>query len=347
MEQPTERRIQTVCLVVIAAVLGATALHWLQPVMIPFVLALLLTYSLAPIVDWLILKLRLPRALAVLVAISLGFLLFSGLAGMVSSSVRTLAANADTYQGRLVDLGGQVSSTIASLGLDIGADNIEAQIRDLPVGAYITQAANVVVNTLSNTFLILIFAIYLLQGSTTRAGAANGMRSQIEGRIKRYLLIKVALSGLTGVLVTALLAMLGVDLALVFGVLAFILNFIPSVGSIIATLLPLPVALVDPDATATTLLLVLLLPGTVQIAIGNIIEPKLLGESLELHPITILLALIFWGMLWGIPGMLLATPITAALRIVFGHLDLTRPVARLMSGHLSEEVTAPDSSTPV
>ena len=340
MEQPTERRIQTICLVIIAAVLGAAALSWLTPVMIPFVLALLLTYALAPIVDWLILRLRLPRALAVLFAIMLGFMLFSGLTGMISSSVRTLAANADTYQERLVALGGQISATLSGMGLDIGADSIESQIRDLPIGAYITKAANVVVNTLSNTFLILIFAIYLLQGSAVRETDSGGVRAQIEGRIKRYLLIKVALSTLTGVMVTVILAILGVELALVFGVLSFILNFIPSVGSIIATLLPLPLVLVDPEATSTTILLVLLLPGTAQIAIGNVVEPKLMGESLELHPITILLSLIFWGMLWGIPGMLLATPITAALRILFDHLDLTRPVARLMAGHISAKEPA-------
>ena len=151
------------------------------------------------------------------------------------------------------------------------------------------------------------------------------MRQDIDQRIKRYLLIKVGLSAVTGILVGGCLAVLGVELALVFGVLAFVLNFIPSVGSIIATLLPLPLVLVNPEHGTLTIALAMALPGLVQLVVGNIIEPKMMGDSLELHPITILLALIFWGMLWGIPGMLLAAPMTAVLRILLSALEITRP----------------------
>lgn len=184
--------------------------------------------------------------------------------------------------------------------------------------------------------LILIFAVFMLQGTaiSSLGGADGGLRSEISGRIQRYLVVKVVLSGVTGIIVGGLLAALGVDLALVFGVLTFVLNFIPSVGSIIATLLPIPIVLLDPSSTSTTLLLAIVLPGTVQMLIGNVLEPKVMGEQLELHPITILAALAFWGALWGIPGMLLATPLTAALRILLDSLELTRPVARFMAGQI-------------
>ena len=139
---------------------------------------------------------------------------------------------------------------------------------------------------------------------------------------------------MTGFLVGLILYLLGVDLALVFGFLAFLLNFIPSIGSIIATLLPLPIILVSPDASWTIAVLAIALPGTVQLVIGNIITPKVLGDSLDLHPIVILMALIFWGVLWGIVGMLLATPMTAVLKILLERYELTRPVARVMAGRL-------------
>ena len=127
---------------------------------------------------------------------------------------------------------------------------------------------------------------------------------------------------------------LGVDLALVFGLLAFLLNFIPSVGSIIATLLPVPVVVVSPDISTTTAILAILLPSLIQIVIGNIIEPKVMGEALDLHPIVILMALIVWGMLWGVVGMLLATPMTAILKILFERLEPMAPVAQVLAGRL-------------
>jgi AI-2 transport protein TqsA len=124
----------------------------------------------------------------------------------------------------------------------------------------------------------------------------------------------------------------------VFGITAFLLNFVPSIGSIVATLLPLPIALVQYDSL-WPVLGVLLLPGLVQIVVGNGVEPMVMGEGLELHPVTILLALMFWGLLWGIPGMLLAAPMTAVLRIVLVRIQTTRPVAELLAGRLPAAAT--------
>ncbi len=118
--------------------------------------------------------------------------------------------------------------------------------------------------------------------------------------------------------------------------MAFLLNFIPSIGSVVATLLPLPVALIQFDS-GVMIALVVLLPGVVQFTIGNIVEPLIMGEGLDLHPVVILMALVFWGLLWGVVGMLLAAPITAVLRIVFARLRITRPLADLMAGRLPRE----------
>jgi AI-2 transport protein TqsA len=114
-----------------------------------------------------------------------------------------------------------------------------------------------------------------------------------------------------------------------------LLNFIPNLGSIIATLLPLPVVLMNPEVSSTTAVLAFVLPALIQFTIGNVIEPNVMGSSLELHPVTILLALVLWGTIWGIVGMLLATPITAAMKILFERLELTAPVANLLAGRLA------------
>ncbi len=339
--QPTEARIRTVSMLVLAVIASAGALYWLRPVMIPLVLAVLLTYVLGPLVDLLIRRLRVPRALAIGLALLIGSLLLVVLGGLISSSVQTLSANSAAYEARIGDLQARAVDALAGLGIEMDAGTVQTKVEGLPLQDWLSSLANGLVATLSNTVLVLIFAIYMLQGSamTSMGGQPGGMRSEIVGRIRRYISLKVSISAATGALVGLLLWILGVELALVFGVLAFVLNFIPSVGSIIATLLPLPVVLLDPDFSMATLVLVVLLPGGVQMAVGNALEPKLMGDQLELHPITILAALTFWGMLWGIPGMLLAVPLTAALRIVLDGLDLTRPVARMMAGHMTPEPT--------
>ena len=141
---------------------------------------------------------------------------------------------------------------------------------------------------------------------------------------------------MTGLLTGVILALFGLDLALVFGVLAFFLNFIPSVGSIVATLLPIPMAMVQFDGF-WMIAGIVLVPGAIQMTIGSGIEPVLMGEGLDLHPVTILLALVFWGLIWGVVGMFLAAPITAVLRIVLDRFETTRPIAGLLAGRLPGE----------
>ena len=119
-----------------------------------------------------------------------------------------------------------------------------------------------------------------------------------------------------------------------FGLLAFLLNFIPSFGSIIATLAPLPIILVNPDIQATAGVLAIVLPAAVQLTLGNFVEPKIMGESLDLHPVVILMSLVFWGMLWGIAGMFLSVPMTAVLQIFLERMEHTRPIADVMAGRL-------------
>jgi AI-2 transport protein TqsA len=158
---------------------------------------------------------------------------------------------------------------------------------------------------------------------------------QIDRDIRRYLVLKFLISAVTGTLVGLIFFAFGVDLALVFGVLAFVLNFVPSVGSIVSTLLPLPIVLVHFE-TIGPVLAILALTTAVQLVIGNGIDPKLMGQRLDLSPVTIVMALVFWGLLWGGVGMLLAAPLTAILRIVLAQFETTRPFTDLMAGRLPQ-----------
>ena len=197
------------------------------------------------------------------------------------------------------------------------------------------QAGGTVVNMISSTVLTSIFVGFMLAGRDPYR-ISKGIYAEIDRNVRRYIATKFFISALTGLLVWGILATLGLRFASIFGLFAFGLNFIPSIGSIIATLLPIPIALVQFDSF-WMITLAIALPSAVQMALGNVIEPKIQGDGLQLHPVTILLALAFFGMLWGPVGMLLAAPITASIRIVLMRFATTDPIGQLMAGILLEE----------
>ncbi|MFN3152187.1 AI-2E family transporter [Bremerella sp.] len=198
-----------------------------------------------------------------------------------------------------------------------------------------TQAGATLLNLISSTVLTAIFVGFMLAGRDPYK-VSKGIYAEIDRNVRKYIATKFFISAITGLLVWGCLAMLGMQFASMFGLIAFCLNFIPSIGSIIATLLPIPIAIVQFDS-ALMITLAIVLPGAVQMTMGNVIEPKIMGDGLQLHPATILLALAFFGMIWGPVGMLLAAPITASVRIVLMRFKTTQPIGRLMAGVLPEE----------
>lgn len=330
-----ERRIQTICLLVLSTVAVAVGLYWLSSVMIPFVLAVFFSLGLTPFVDLQVRVLRMPRSLAVLATMALGFLILSVLASLVSTSLSQLTANAGVYQARFEELMQQGTAFLQRHGVDTARGfNPLSVVSANTVGSTLMRTTNAILGILSQGMMVMIFLFFLLIGRTTTEPRTSIVWQQVEARIRRYIVTKVLTSAATGLLVGIVLSILRVDLAMVFGLFAFLLNFIPNLGSIIATLLPLPVVLMNPDASGTTAILAFVLPALVQFTIGTVIEPNVMGSSLELHPVTILLALMLWGAIWGIVGMLLATPITAAMKILFERLELTAPLANLLAGRL-------------
>jgi AI-2 transport protein TqsA len=161
----------------------------------------------------------------------------------------------------------------------------------------------------------------------------KGMWAQIGASTRKYLVTKTVMSVITGALTALILTILGLDMAPMFGLLAFLLNYIPTLGSLVALILPIPVALIQFDSTLLIVLSVLL-PGAVQMLVGGIMEPKLMGETLDLHPVTILLALMFWGLLWGPIGALLATPICVIVKSVLLRFEASHDFGELMAGRL-------------
>jgi len=329
------QRVQTLALVTLAAIATGAALVWLGSVLVPFVLAFFLSVALGPVVRLLARRLKVPIPIAFVISSLVGLALLAAFGTLVAQSITQLKANQEIYQDNVQALLGRVqqSSLVEALGLNEWM--ADASLQESAKGAAkatLGSLATVLVSLTSQGMLVLIFVMFLMAGSA-RGSARNRTLSDVERRIRGYVSTKLTVSALTGACVWLLLTLLGVEMALVFGLFAFLLNFVPNVGSLVATLMPLPIVLLG-DYSTTVQVLAIALPGGVQFAVGNWLEPRLLGHSMDLHPVTILLALIFWGMVWGLVGALLATPLTAIVRILLDKEDITRPVAELMAGRL-------------
>jgi AI-2 transport protein TqsA len=196
----------------------------------------------------------------------------------------------------------------------------------------ITQTAGTVTSILAHGFLVMFFVMFLLVGRRPRHRQTS-IYTDIEDAIRRYINTMTVLSAITGLLVGVMLWAMGLRMAWLFAFLVFLLNFIPNIGSIVATVLPVPVAIAQYH-NVWMVLAVVGLSGAIQSVIGNIMAPRMMGRGLELHPVTVLLSLAFWGLLWGIVGMVLAVPIVASLRIVLSRFSTTHPIANLLAGHL-------------
>ncbi len=337
-EARTYQRMQTLCLVALTLMAVGVALYFLRPVLVPFVLAVLLTYCLTPVIDAQRRYLRLPRGLAIVSAVVLALMVLALCGSVVASSISGASRKLQDYEKQFQEITERLnwSEPLERLGIRTDAEQIRTFLAAQEgagwglVSAVLSEATNVV----SNGALVMIFMLFLLLGRRPDPRPSGDLLAQIETSVKSYIVSTIFLSAVTGLLLGLTLALLGVEFAWVFALLAFLLNFVPSIGAIIASLLPLPVILLSPDLSVTAKVLAIVIPAAMQFVIGSFVQPRVQGHALDLHPVVILLALIFFGMIWGIIGAFLATPITAVVRIVLGRIPITRPLADVLAGNL-------------
>lgn len=352
-----EARIQTVCLATLTIIAVAVTLYFLRIVLVPFILAAFLSLLLIPVVEFMMRKLRIGRPIALLLTFLGGSLVVIAIAAFVSVSVGQFANSASIYEAQISRLlrdaensgpfkallylaGAPVPSRplnvdgVSGAGEPVGTFHASQLLPEGTINGLARRLSSGVLSLLSNGFLVLLFSAFLLMGRAPRKRNEKSVIGEIEKRVQKYIVIKLLSSMLTGFLVYLVLQFLGVRFAMSFGAFAFILNFIPNLGSVVATLLPLPFVLLTPDVTMATVALALLLPLMIQFTIGSVLEPKIMGDTLGLHPVVVLMSLIFWGILWGFAGMLLAIPMTASAKIIFGRIEVTRPIVAVLEGRL-------------
>jgi predicted PurR-regulated permease PerM len=204
-----------------------------------------------------------------------------------------------------------------------------------------------------NTFLIIIYVVFLLfeQAVFPRKIRAlfpeedqfnqfHDVVGHINNAIRAYFKVKLTVSLLTAFASYVLMALVGLDFAIFWAFLIFLLNFIPNIGSLIATIFPALLSLVQFEDSLAPFLIILIGVGSIQLIVGNFLEPRMMGSSLNISSLVVILALTLWGAIWGIAGMILCVPITVILMLILAEFPSTRPIAILLSekGELMHEL---------
>jgi AI-2 transport protein TqsA len=372
-EQPKGLQI---LLAVAAFVIVVAGMRAAEAILVPFLLSAFIAVIFAPLLIWMQGK-GVPTPLAILLVVMgvavAGLLLI----GLVGSSVKDFSNNLDTYQAQLKedfsgvltwleettglgDQAGPVESktdVATGPGAQAGPDENEREVPGSALSAYLTPSSamrffGMMVSGLgsafSNAFLILIIVVFILLEASSLPTKLHAMAGgettlpdsvqKIVTEIRRYMVLKTVISLMTGLVVGLWLAALGVKYAVMWGLLAFLLNFVPNIGSIIAAVPAVLMAFIQLGgeralAAAAGYLVV-------NVVVGSLIEPRVMGKGLGLSPLIVFASLIFWGWVLGPVGMLLSVPLTMAVKIALDSSDETRRLGILLGSGASAKAAA-------
>ena len=341
-----ERQLRIAALSVLLLVLFIYLLREFAAIFQPLLIAAFLLYLIQPAHRWLV-DHRVPSKAAhvVILAVVLGTLF--GVGQMVYDSAEQLRENwHDRYEEKLdtvlLDLQKALPFTsphaegkrLRDLLQVSSVDQVLAPLRAV-VGTFIGLFGALAVVALYLVFLTaekLTFPARLDHAlGKQRADHVRNVMASINEAIARYLAVKAFINLLVAVLTMLVLAAFGVPFVAMWGILTFLFNFIPYLGSIVATLAPLVVCLLEFSDRLWIVLVVAVLLILIQQVLGVYLEPRLMGRRLGVSPLLILLSLSFWGVLWGVVGMILAVPLLMVFKIVLDNIPETRPIATLMS----------------
>ena len=328
------------CIVAISIV---TALIYGKSLLIPFIFALLLwflsrklrlTFNRIKFVNnffpsWMKNTVSSLVILSLLVVIS----------KILTSNINTLASASQNYDTN-------IGSIIESLSLYLSVDLVETlkiQLGNINFGNILSLIFNSLTELFGNLFMIIIYVLFifleevnfhkklLLAFSTkNKQDKISTVIDEIEASVTNYLGLKTLVSLSTGFLSYLVLLFIGIDAPIFWAFLITLLNYIPTIGSLIATIFPATYCLLQ-FGELYPFVLVLILVGLIQIIIGNILEPRLMGNSLNISSLATLITLSIWGSIWGITGMFLSVPISVILIIILSQFPSTRPVAIMLS----------------
>lgn len=336
----------------IALIMTGAVLKMARGVILPLVIAGLLSFLFAPVVKHMA-KRRIPTAISTAAVLLIFIGICAGGGVFLNTRILALIDAYPRYHARFESLFGIIVSQ-----LDLSPlwwENIHLA----PVlGEKLLSLSGFLMGFLTNLVLVVFFLVFLLIGapyfdlkidmalSPANAARVRKVTRSISGQISSYLSLQFLLSALTGLLAWALFAFMKLDFAATWGVLTFLLNFIPNIGSFIAAAPPILLALIQfyPDPGPTIIITVGLL--VIQQGIGNFLSPKIMGERLNLSPVVILVSLLLWGWLWGVAGAILSVPVASTIKIVCDNVDPLKPLGVLMSSGKSFTASRKNAKNP-
>lgn len=328
------------CLVILAVVASGAALYWLRNILTPLALAVFLAVMIDGFAR--VLHNRLPglsRRAAVPVAIGLSIALFAGAAYLVADNATSFVNQLVAYAPRLNGLIARVASLF---GVDV-PPSVDQLFRQLNPTRYLGDVARGLQGFASDAVFILIYLGFIMASRRgferkivglfpvrERRQEAVDAFLRIRDGVEQYLWVQTVTGLMIAVASWAAMLAIGLDNALFWSFLIFIASYIPVIGGAVGILAPPVFALVQfPTYWQAVVLLVVL--QTVQFIVGNVVQPRMQGRSLNIDPVVVLLSLALWGALWGLAGMFLSTPLTVMAMVVLAQFPSTRWMAVLLS----------------
>lgn len=320
-------------------------------ILVPFLLAAFITIISTPPLFWLQRK-GLPQWLSLVIVVLTVLLAGLAIVSLMGTSVRDFTGNLAAYEVKLKQQTAMLVAWLDRLGVDTTEQSMN-RIFDPGAAMKLTAALlNGLGNTLAKGFLILMIVIFMLLEAASfpdkllrvLGGAESSLDpfSAFIGNVKQYMAIKTLISLVTGLLVYILLALAGIDYAVLWAILAFLLNFVPNIGSIIAAIPVVLLAVVQFDLLRAALVALGYL--VINLVMGSVVEPRFMGRGLGLSTLVVFLSLLFWGWVLGPVGMLLSVPLTITVKIALDSREDTRWLAVLL-GPAVPAVTARGDET--
>ena len=292
--------------------------------LVPFLLAAFIAIICFPLMSHLQQK-GLPKGLALMIVILLVVIIGFLLAVLIGGSITDFSHSMPLYQERITTQWSGVLQWLNDHGVSV-TDSIKEMLNPAAAVGLMSSILKGFGSVLTNSFLIILTVVFILveaAGMTDKIMAVESGDDALQGekkfsqifvaKLRDYMSMKTIISMITGIIIAVAMWLVGVDYAVLWGVLAFMLNFIPNIGSIIAAVPAVLLTMVQLGFASA--LLVAMVYVTVNVIIGSVVEPKYMGKGLGLSTLVVFVSLVFWGWVLGPVGMLLSVPLTITVKL--------------------------------
>lgn len=341
-------KVIAVFLGLIVTAIIVVALKVLKSIMLPLLVAWLLSFVLGPFVE-LLMRRKIPLWLAIIIMVTSVFLFVYLVGLLIYSSSSSFMDEFPKYEERITILAQDILThfdiPLPQAKEYISTLNWEEALQKYKIPQLVSSTLGSFFSFLGNLIMVILLMLFIIPGrikignrlqrtfkeDTAKAEKFQLVLNTINSRVQLYLLAKTAVSLTTGVIASIILLAFGVDFAIMWGLFIFLLDYIPNIGSVIAIIPPILVCFIqygfDFHFIIVAIMLIML-----QMVMGNVVEPRVVGKHLNLSPLVVIISLVFWGWLWGIPGMVLAIPLVSSLKIVCENISPLKPIAAIIEG---------------